>query len=97
MLNQPLKTVREILVNQTAHMLACYRKSCASPSAASQVTHKPHVHAPSQHVEIKDIGLVVHLCDVIYFPPVANPAGCDEGVPCLHEQSVKDSIFSGKH
>uniref|UniRef100_A0A9J8BAQ9 SEC24 homolog D, COPII coat complex component n=1 Tax=Cyprinus carpio carpio TaxID=630221 RepID=A0A9J8BAQ9_CYPCA len=37
MLNQPLKTVREILVNQTAHMLACYRKNCASPSAASQL------------------------------------------------------------
>uniref|UniRef100_A0A673MC35 Protein transport protein Sec24D-like n=1 Tax=Sinocyclocheilus rhinocerous TaxID=307959 RepID=A0A673MC35_9TELE len=37
MLNQPLKTVREILVNQMAHMLACYRKSCASPSAASQL------------------------------------------------------------
>lgn len=36
-LNQPLKNVREILVNQTAHMLACYRKNCASPSAASQV------------------------------------------------------------
>lgn len=37
MLNQPLKTVREILVNQTAHMLACYRKNCATPSAASQL------------------------------------------------------------
>ncbi|CAB1345193.1 unnamed protein product, partial [Coregonus sp. 'balchen'] len=37
MLNQPLKTVREILVNQMAHMLACYRKNCASPSAASQL------------------------------------------------------------
>ncbi|MGH0161442.1 UNVERIFIED_CONTAM: hypothetical protein FKN15_041201 [Acipenser sinensis] len=37
MLNQPLKTVREILVNQTAHMLACYRKHCASPSSASQL------------------------------------------------------------
>ncbi|XP_031706722.1 protein transport protein Sec24D [Anarrhichthys ocellatus] len=37
MLNQPLKSVREILVNQTAHMLACYRKNCASPSAASQL------------------------------------------------------------
>ncbi|XP_031440688.1 protein transport protein Sec24D [Clupea harengus] len=37
MLNQPLKTVRDILVNQTAHMLACYRKNCASPSAASQL------------------------------------------------------------
>ncbi|XP_071751437.1 protein transport protein Sec24D [Centroberyx gerrardi] len=37
MLNQPLKNVREILVNQTAHMLACYRKNCASPSAASQL------------------------------------------------------------
>ncbi|XP_028932493.1 protein transport protein Sec24D isoform X2 [Ornithorhynchus anatinus] len=36
-LNQPLKTVREILVNQTAHMLACYRKHCASPSAVSQL------------------------------------------------------------
>ncbi|XP_028284623.1 protein transport protein Sec24D isoform X1 [Parambassis ranga] len=36
-LNQPLKSVREILVNQTAHMLACYRKNCASPSAASQL------------------------------------------------------------
>ncbi|KAG9346882.1 hypothetical protein JZ751_005809 [Albula glossodonta] len=37
MVNQPLKTVREILVNQTAHMLACYRKNCASPSAVSQL------------------------------------------------------------
>nr|XP_006630063.1 PREDICTED: protein transport protein Sec24D [Lepisosteus oculatus] len=37
MLNQPLKTVREILVSQSAHMLACYRKCCASPSAASQL------------------------------------------------------------
>ncbi|XP_048851478.1 protein transport protein Sec24D-like isoform X1 [Brienomyrus brachyistius] len=37
MVNQPLKTVREILVNQTAHMLACYRKHCASPSAVSQL------------------------------------------------------------
>ncbi|XP_016346154.1 protein transport protein Sec24D isoform X2 [Sinocyclocheilus anshuiensis] len=37
MLTQPLKTVREILVNQTAHMLACYRKNCASLSAASQL------------------------------------------------------------
>ncbi|KAM7366196.1 hypothetical protein PAMP_015659 [Pampus punctatissimus] len=36
-LNQPLKNVREILVNQTAHMLACYRKNCSSPSAASQL------------------------------------------------------------
>ncbi|XP_066576734.1 protein transport protein Sec24D [Amia ocellicauda] len=36
-LNQPLKTVRDILVSQTAHMLACYRKCCASPSAASQL------------------------------------------------------------
>ncbi|XP_068611788.1 protein transport protein Sec24D isoform X2 [Brachionichthys hirsutus] len=36
-LNQPIKNVREILVSQTAHMLACYRKNCASPSAASQL------------------------------------------------------------
>lgn len=37
-LHQPLKVIREILVNQTAHMLACYRKHCAGPSAASQVS-----------------------------------------------------------
>ncbi|KAK1797032.1 hypothetical protein P4O66_008420 [Electrophorus voltai] len=37
MLAQPVKVVREILVKQTAHMLACYRKNCASPSAASQL------------------------------------------------------------
>uniref|UniRef100_A0A8C6V744 SEC24 homolog D, COPII coat complex component n=1 Tax=Neogobius melanostomus TaxID=47308 RepID=A0A8C6V744_9GOBI len=36
-LNQPLKNVREILVNQTAHILACYRKNCASPSPPSQL------------------------------------------------------------
>ncbi|XP_050566502.1 protein transport protein Sec24D-like isoform X2 [Cygnus atratus] len=36
-LSQPLKTVREILVSQTAHMLACYRKNCASLSAVSQL------------------------------------------------------------
>ncbi|NXI37095.1 SC24D protein, partial [Galbula dea] len=36
-LSQPLKTVRDILVNQTAHMLACYRKNCASPMAVSQL------------------------------------------------------------
>ncbi|XP_067117794.1 protein transport protein Sec24D isoform X2 [Osmerus mordax] len=37
MLAQPLKAVREVLVHQTAHMLAGYRKNCASPSAASQL------------------------------------------------------------
>ncbi len=47
MLTQPLKTVREILVNQTAHMLACYRKSCASPSAASQVSDTLHIYNTS--------------------------------------------------
>ncbi|XP_043917592.1 protein transport protein Sec24D [Protopterus annectens] len=36
-LSQPLKTVRDILISQTAHILACYRKHCASPSAASQL------------------------------------------------------------
>ncbi|KAM4710000.1 protein transport protein Sec24D [Discoglossus pictus] len=36
-LHHPLKTVREVLINQTAHMLACYRKHCASPSAVSQL------------------------------------------------------------
>ncbi|CAL9694912.1 unnamed protein product [Knipowitschia caucasica] len=36
-LKQPVKSVREILVNQTAHMLACYRKNCASASVASQL------------------------------------------------------------
>ncbi|KAB1282419.1 Protein transport protein Sec24D [Camelus dromedarius] len=36
-LHQPLKVIREILVNQTAHMLACYRKNCANPPAASQL------------------------------------------------------------
>uniref|UniRef100_A0A8B9VCN2 Uncharacterized protein n=1 Tax=Anas zonorhyncha TaxID=75864 RepID=A0A8B9VCN2_9AVES len=35
-LSQPLKMVREILVNQMAHMLACCHKNCASPSAVSQ-------------------------------------------------------------
>lgn len=40
-LHQPLKLIREILVNQTSHMLACYRKNCASPSAASQVSAAP--------------------------------------------------------
>uniref|UniRef100_A0A8C5LN07 SEC24 homolog D, COPII coat complex component n=1 Tax=Leptobrachium leishanense TaxID=445787 RepID=A0A8C5LN07_9ANUR len=37
-LHHPLKTVRDVLVSQTAHMLACYRKNCASPSAVSQVS-----------------------------------------------------------
>ncbi|XP_012879187.1 PREDICTED: protein transport protein Sec24D [Dipodomys ordii] len=36
-LHQPLKVIREILVNQTAHILACYRKNCAGPSAVSQL------------------------------------------------------------
>ncbi|XP_072553739.1 protein transport protein Sec24D isoform X1 [Paramormyrops kingsleyae] len=37
MLNQPLKVVREGLASETAHMLACYRKHCATPSAMSQL------------------------------------------------------------
>lgn len=36
-LSQPLKIVKEILVNQTAHILACYRKNCANPSSAGQL------------------------------------------------------------
>lgn len=52
MLNQPLKAVREILVNQTAHMLACYRKNCATPSAASQVSVTLHIHVHPCSYEI---------------------------------------------
>lgn len=46
-LHQPLKAIREILVNQTAHVLACYRKHCAGPSAASQVSGA--VSTPRRH------------------------------------------------
>ncbi|XP_031416432.1 protein transport protein Sec24C isoform X2 [Clupea harengus] len=37
MLNSPTKNVRDILVNQCAQILACYRKNCASPSSAGQL------------------------------------------------------------
>ncbi|NXD11205.1 SC24C protein, partial [Nothocercus nigrocapillus] len=36
-LNSPVKTVRDALVNQCAQILACYRKNCASPSSAGQL------------------------------------------------------------
>lgn len=36
-LNNSTKTVRESLINQSAQILACYRKNCASPSSAGQV------------------------------------------------------------
>lgn len=51
-LHQPLKLIREILVNQTSHMLACYRKHCASPSAASQVS--PRRVATSSRCGLRD-------------------------------------------
>ncbi|XP_052348472.1 protein transport protein Sec24C-like isoform X1 [Oncorhynchus keta] len=43
LLNTPTKTVRDTLVNQCAQILACYRKNCASPSSAGQVSHS---HSP---------------------------------------------------
>uniref|UniRef100_A0A8B9TFW6 Protein transport protein Sec24C n=1 Tax=Anas platyrhynchos TaxID=8839 RepID=A0A8B9TFW6_ANAPL len=36
-LNSPVKTVRDALINQCAQILACYRKNCASPSSAGQL------------------------------------------------------------
>ncbi|KAM5192046.1 protein transport protein Sec24D isoform 2-T3 [Mantella aurantiaca] len=36
-LYHPLKTVRDVLISQTAHMLACYRKKCGNPTAVSQL------------------------------------------------------------
>ncbi|KYO27585.1 hypothetical protein Y1Q_0005166 [Alligator mississippiensis] len=36
-LNNPVKTVRDALINQCAQILACYRKNCASPSSAGQL------------------------------------------------------------
>ncbi|XP_078055458.1 protein transport protein Sec24C-like isoform X1 [Mustelus asterias] len=36
-LSNPTKTVRETLINQSAQILACYRKNCASPSSAGQL------------------------------------------------------------
>ncbi|ETE66947.1 Protein transport protein Sec24C, partial [Ophiophagus hannah] len=36
-LNNPIKTVRDTLINQCAQILACYRKNCASPSSAGQL------------------------------------------------------------
>lgn len=68
MLNQPLKTVRDILVNQTAHMLACYRKNCASPSAASQVNVTLHVHVHMKYTSLLflHIYIVTHLTDFFW-------------------------------
>lgn len=37
-LNSPVKAVRDSLINQCAQILACYRKNCASPSSAGQVS-----------------------------------------------------------
>uniref|UniRef100_A0A671LN58 Protein transport protein Sec24D-like n=1 Tax=Sinocyclocheilus anshuiensis TaxID=1608454 RepID=A0A671LN58_9TELE len=67
MLTQPLKTVREILVNQMAHMLACYRKSCASPSAASQVSDTLHIH-----VHINDNSSVIIVFQQMSLPVLDN-------------------------
>ncbi|XP_051530064.1 protein transport protein Sec24C-like isoform X11 [Myxocyprinus asiaticus] len=36
-LSSPTKNVRDSLLNQCAHILACYRKNCASPSSAGQL------------------------------------------------------------
>ncbi|XP_026996265.2 protein transport protein Sec24C isoform X2 [Tachysurus fulvidraco] len=36
-MNNPIKNVRDSLVNQCAQILACYRKNCASPSSAGQL------------------------------------------------------------
>uniref|UniRef100_A0A8C9T7S7 SEC24 homolog C, COPII coat complex component n=1 Tax=Scleropages formosus TaxID=113540 RepID=A0A8C9T7S7_SCLFO len=36
-LSSPTKNVRDVLVNQCAQILACYRKNCASPSSAGQL------------------------------------------------------------
>ncbi|KAL4641164.1 protein transport protein Sec24C isoform X1 [Arapaima gigas] len=36
-LNNPIKNVRNSLINQCAQILACYRKNCASPSSAGQL------------------------------------------------------------
>uniref|UniRef100_UPI00398F219B protein transport protein Sec24C-like isoform X1 n=1 Tax=Pristiophorus japonicus TaxID=55135 RepID=UPI00398F219B len=36
-LSNPTKTVRDSLINQSAQILACYRKNCASPSSAGQL------------------------------------------------------------
>ncbi|RXM29792.1 Protein transport protein Sec24C [Acipenser ruthenus] len=36
-LNSPTKTVRDTLINQSAQILSCYRKNCASPSSAGQL------------------------------------------------------------
>ncbi|XP_061490573.1 protein transport protein Sec24C isoform X2 [Rhineura floridana] len=35
--NNPVKAVRDTLINQCAQILACYRKNCASPSSAGQL------------------------------------------------------------
>ncbi|XP_018080911.1 protein transport protein Sec24C isoform X2 [Xenopus laevis] len=36
-LSNPIKAVRDTLINQCAQILACYRKNCASPSSAGQL------------------------------------------------------------
>lgn len=94
-LNQPLKNVREILVNQTAHMLACYRKNCASPSAASQVgeSHLERSFDVYFDFRIKKTNGIFFLIN----PPVADPSWCHESVPSLHEQSDENCPPGGQH
>lgn len=91
-LNQPIKNVRDILVNQTAHMLACYRKNCASPSAASQVSIGGGLEG---NVCVKFFKYSDFNGDVC--PNVADPAWCHEGVPRLHEQPDENCSFGGQH
>lgn len=84
-LNQPVKTVREILVNQTAHMLACYRKNCASPSAASQVSSSS--------------GAAFWRPETLLTPPPpppADPARRHEGVSGLREQPDENGAAGGQ-
>lgn len=59
-------------MNQTAHMLACYRKNCASPSAASQVGESHLERSFNVYFDFR-----IKIANDIFFlinPPVADPS-----------------------
>lgn len=71
--------MREILVNQTAHMLACYRKNCASPSAASQVS-------AGQHLELNVLNLAFEFT-------IQRTPQIDLTFFCIHTQLILPDVM----
>lgn len=92
-MNNPIKNVRDSLVNQCAQILACYRKNCASPSSAGQVKTAASLITANNRVTDYSIAVcttAMTISNYLVALCVADPPRVHEAASCVSQLCTEE-------